>query len=187
VIRKIIITPKFNATEIWHKTIQADWFDFQIHANKAGDALLHYMKTFINNNCKRTGSTGKLENAIDIKHLKGFGSGAIEWGIGDMSVLNAQAKHWHVINYGKKVGGEPFIPGGGQYRPVQFQDGPADPAKRGTGNSKAIAFKKIEGPNERKPSPVRPMNYIEATQRRLVIYMETLLRKFGKYSHTTSS
>ena len=178
-IRRIKITPKFNYKHIHHTTLAKDWFEFQVHARNTGIALLHYMKTFINNNCKRAGSTGKLENAITFEDIST--TAKIQWGIGNRQILNAQAKYWYVINYGKTVAGQDFVPGGGQYRPVLFQDGPADPTKTGHVASKAIAWKRITNPGtEPRPSVVRPMNYIEASQRMLVKHVHLLLVRFGK-------
>ena len=175
-IRRVTITPKFDYKHIKHTTLDSGQRDFQVHARLMGMNLAQLNRSYINNNCKRAGSTGNLEKNIEYKEIST--TGGIQWGIGDMSVLNAQAKYWFAINYGKKITGEPFIPGGGNYRPVQFEDGPADPTKRGIGNSKAIAWKRIEGPNERKPSVVRPMNFIEYGYRMLIAHTEKLVARW---------
>ena len=171
------ITPKFKYTDITHKAFGLDWGEFQLHAYNTGATLLHYMKDYINNNTKRAGSKGKLESSITFEPLST--TSMISWGIGNISQLNAQAKHWYVINYGKKIDGKRFVPFNGQIRPVEFADGPADPAKRGKGSSQATKFRRVIG-GASKPSPIRPMHYIEATQRMLISHITALLLRYGK-------
>jgi hypothetical protein len=170
----IKITPKFDTNTIYRKTIGQFWMKVQNEVTPMGKAIHHYMLSYINNNCKRAGSTGNLEKAInyDIIH----GAGIVGFGIGNMDILNSQASYWFVINYGKKITGEMFIPGGGKYRPVEFVDGKADPSLRGVGHSKATKFVKIDGEG-RTPSIVRPMGYIEATRRKLDAYYIALLKR----------
>jgi len=90
------MTPKFKYTDITHKAFGLDWGEFQLHAYNTGATLLHYMKDYINNNTKRAGSKGKLESSITFEPLST--QSMISWGIGNISQLNAQAKHWYVVN-----------------------------------------------------------------------------------------
>lgn len=161
---KMKIVPRFNAKEIIDSTIRKDWFQFEQHAFATGNTLLKYMKSYINNNHKRSGAKGKLAGAINLDILSTVGQ--IHWGIGHILTLNSRVKSWYVVNYGKKVGGQPFVPGGGKYRPVMFEDGPADSSKRGRGTSRATKFRKIQG-GEAIPNVIRPMHYIEATYKML--------------------
>ena len=174
------ITPRFNTKEIHDKTIGRFWIDFQTQAWHMGEGLHRYMISYINSNCKRAGSTGQLEKAIT--HDTIHGAGIIGFGIGNMDILNAQAKHWYVINFGKKITGEPFIPFNGKIRPIEFVDGPADPSKVGVGNSQAIKFRRIQDPSkEPRPSIIRPMHYIEATQRLLLAHTKLLLARLRTF------
>jgi hypothetical protein len=177
---KITITPKFNSKKLYHETLGTDWAEFQLEANIAGLSTANYMINYINNNCKRAGSTKKLEGAIRWEQIST--TAGISWGVGNLATLNAIAKYWYVVNYGKKITGEDFVPGGSQYRPVEFVDGKANPTKAGQGHSQVTKWKRIENPStEPRPNIMRPMGYIEATQRELVKYLRGLLKKFGKY------
>ena len=175
------MTPRFNVTEIMNTTLKQDWFEFQEHAHSTGKALLSYMQSYIASNHKRKGGTGKLAGAMEMHTFST--TAKIHWGIGHIPTLNRRVKgwgnhpYWYVVNYGKKTNGQDFIPGGGQYRPVMFEDGPADPSKRGRGTFRVTKVKKIVG-DEPVPSVIRPMNYIEATQKMLETHVKNLLARF---------
>jgi len=174
---RIKITPKFNVKRIISKTIERDWFEFQAQAFELGNKLLKYIRNYITTGLHRQGSTGNLAMAITLDRI--HGAGKIEWGIGNREVLNRQAPYWYVINYGKKITGEPFIPGGGKYRPVKFTDGNADPSLRGTGRARVTKVRRItKGTNT--PSSIRPTNYIEATRLKLNIDIKNIIRKLKR-------
>lgn len=171
---KLKITPRFSTKEIMDDTIRKHWTNFQYRAIVMGGKLAHYMKHYITANRKRAGGTGNLSKAI--KFEKTVGAGVFSWGIGDINLLNNQAKYWYVVNYGKKISGGEFIPGGRKYRPIEFTDGRADSSKRSQGTARAISFKRITG-NESIPSVIRPMNYIQATRHQLDKEIRQLLAK----------
>jgi len=180
---KIKMTPAFNTREIIKTTLQRDWFEFQLHAHNTGKTLLHYMQSFINSNRKRSGGKGTLSKAMTLTILST--TGKIHWGLGHIPTLNQRAKgfggnpYWYVVNYGKKVTGEAFIPGGGKYRPIMFTDGPADSSKRGRGTARVTKVKKITG-DEPRPSVIRPMHYVEATYKTLIAHVRLLLTRFKR-------
>jgi len=166
------ITPQFNTKEIIDSTIKTRWFEFQMEVVEIGKRLHSYMVNYVNQNRKRSGGTGKLAGSIQFDWV--VGPGTISWGIGLISTL---PQYWYVVNYGKKITGEPFIPGGGKYRPYLFTDGKADAQKRGKGTSQALGFRKRIGPLEPVPSVIRPMNYIESTSGRLDAELATLFAR----------
>lgn len=172
---KLKITPRFSTREIMDDTIRKHWTNFQYRAVIVGAKLTHYMRHYITSNRKRAGGTGNLARAI--KFEKTIGAGVFSWGIGNINLLNSQAKYWYVVNYGKKVSGELFVPGGRKYRPIGFTDGRADSSKRGQGTAKAISFKKIAGGGDPIPSVIRPINYIQATRHQLNKEIRLLLAK----------
>jgi len=134
-----------------------------------------YMQKYIDSHRKRRGGTDILLNSIQL--YRQHGAGSVFWGVGLMSEL---PPYWYVINYGKKMTGEPFIPGMGKTRPVVFSDGNADPTLRGAGTGEKYIHKKITGGNEPIPSVVRPMNYIQATRARLNANINNLLKRLKK-------
>jgi hypothetical protein len=171
------IMPRFKAEEIYHKAFGIDWPEFQLHALNTGKTLHKYIQGFINASRKRSGGTGNLAKAVNFDVLST--TGMVHWGIGHIPTLNQRAKYWYVTNYGKKVGGQPFIPGGGKYRPTMFQDGPADSSKRGIGTTRATKFRRIRG-DEPRPSVVRPMHYIEFGMKMLQAHVSALLVRYKK-------
>lgn len=170
-------SPKFNTQKYLNSTLHKDWNFFQTHAFETGKALHHYLQHFIASNHKRSGATGKLAKAIGFHVIST--TAQVHWGIGHISTLNQTNKGWYAINYGKYMSGKPFIPGGGKYRPVEFADGSkADSSQRGRGTSRATKWVKIKG--GQKPSPIRPMNFIEAGWKQLNIHVIHLLARFKK-------
>ena len=187
-LKKMQVTPKFIAEDIYHKTFGIDWPEFQVHALNMGKNLHKYMQTFINANHKRSGGKGTLAKAVNFTILST--TGMIHWGIGHIPTLQQRAKgwgggsYWHVVNYGKKVGGQSFIPGGGKYRPVEFADGSKpDPSKRGNasiGSSRVTKWAKISKVGGMKPSVIRPMNFVSASYKMLRQHIVILLARYGK-------
>ena len=172
-ITKVVITPKFNVTNWVRKNLERDWFEIQEKVYNLGNQLHAYMITYIKTHKKRTPSTGNLERAID---LKIFSLPAqVGFGIGNLQRLQALAPYWYVLNYGKKVTGERFIPGGRQWRPVRFGNNSADSNLRGHGTQKATIFAPIGG--GKIPNYIRPINYIQATQLQMGRALRTIIPK----------
>ena len=174
----IKITPKFSTREIIDKTIQRNWFEFQAETFELGTKLHKYMRSYILANSKRQGRTGNLARSINID--KETTAGTIRWGIGNLNILRQSAPYFYVVNYGKKITGEEFIPGGKKYRPVLFTDGLADPDKRGFGTNRVTGLKRITETNEPIPNSIRPMNYIEYTRAQLDNEIKIILAKFKR-------
>lgn len=118
------------------------------------------MVNYILSRRKRRPGTRTLTGAITYEPIRGMAE--IGFRIGNLNILQSKAPYWYVLNYGKKVSGERFIPGGGKYRPVMFGNSPADPSLKGHGTQRATIFRKITG-NESIPTAIRPINYISAT------------------------
>jgi len=166
------ITPKFNVKEIIDSTIRKDWFIFQAKAFELGQKAHAYMINYIKTHKHRVGGEGLLEGSIHFYPITG--AVMVGWGVGLISEL---PKYWYVVNYGKKVTGEDFVPGMGKIRPVVFSDGDADPNKRGAGTGQMWTLKRITGANELLPSKIRPLNYIQATRARFNANLRNLLLK----------
>ena len=163
------ISPKFSAREIIDNTIRKHWFEFQERAFNIGKLAHSYMINYIKSHKHRAGSSGLLERSINFYPITG--AGMVGWGVGLMSEL---PKYWYVVNYGKKVTGEDFIPGMGKARPVVFSDGNASSSKRGAGTGQMWTMRNITG-NEPLPSKIRPINYIQATRARVNANVRNLL------------
>ena len=156
------ITPVFNVQEVWNEGFGFAWFVFQDAAFEMGKRMHTYMVNYLSASKKRRSKVGSsLANNIKF-HTTGKTPGSISWGIGDISQLQKTNPYWYVLNYGKKVSGEVFIPGGGQFRPVMYSDGRplSTLAGHGTGAGTAIG-------RGRPVSPIRPIPYIDITQWKL--------------------
>jgi len=164
------ITPRFSAKEIISDTIEKDWFFFQAEAFALGSKMANYMSAYINNNRKRRGGTGRLAKAMK---FQGFtGAGLVSWGIGFIPSL---PKYWYVINYGKMVSGEPFVPFRGGFVPGSFEGNKPDSALKGGVERFNIGDGSKFGMKPK--SIVRPMNYIQATKARLNANLTALLAR----------
>lgn len=171
------ITPPFRAREIYDSTIKKSWFEFQLGVFEIGKMAHSYMQSFINSNRKREGGTGNLANSITFEPKTG--AGTVFVGIGNIDILQARAPYWYVTNYGQKITGEPFVPGGGKVRPVDFGGNPPEASLRGRGTEKVTGLKRIIG-QEPVPSIVRPMHYIQATEHRINANLRNLLNRLRR-------
>jgi len=181
-LRKMKVTPKFRAEDIYHKAFGIDWPEFQLHALNTGKNLQRYIQSFINAHHKRSGGKGKLAKAINFTILST--KGMVQWGVGHIPTLQQKVKSWYVVNYGKKVGGQSFIPGGGKYRPVEFADGSKpDSSKRGNasiGSPRVTKWARISKVGGKTPSVIRPMHYVEAGWKMLRTHINVLLVRYKK-------
>jgi len=180
-ITKVVITPMFNTKEIMDTTISKHWIDFQYKAFLFGKELHSFMKGYLNAHRHRKGGTGKLAKAITFD--ADDPAGAVSWGIGNIDVLNKEVPYWYVINYGRKVSGEPFIPGGGKFVPGFFGNGVApDPSMRGVGTER-FTYTPGKGIDSGMVAGIiRPINYIEMTEAKLNQGLYKLLNAFGDSS-----
>lgn len=169
---KMKITPIFNVQKIIDDTIGKDWFIFQDAVFDLGRKLTSYMQNYINTHRKRSGGTGNLAN--NIKFYGNTGTGRIEWGIGDMSTLNRNAKYWYVLNYGKMITGQRFIPPATK---GSFEGQAPDSSLIGKGTQRLVRDNKFYI----KPKvPIRPINYIESTQFKLGKELGKILAKLRR-------
>ena len=167
---RMIITPKFNAKEIYDSTISKDWFIFQNSAYLLGQRTALYMQNYINRNRHRRGGTGKLAKAMQ---FKGFTApGIVSWGIGFMPSL---PKYWYVINYGKMVTGEAFIPFRGRFVPGSFEGNRPSSALKG--GVEHFNIGDGSGFGMKAKSVIRPINYIQATYIKLNANLTALLAR----------
>ena len=176
------ITPRFSAREIIDYTIKRDWFQFQAEAMAMGQSLHAYMQSFINSNRKRQGGSGNLANSINFNKEAGAGLGRIWWGIGHIPTLQSRAPYWYVVNYGKTVSGRPYIPNYGNFVPGKFSggDGRPDASMRGKG-VESFKYASGSGMGMYPKSPIRPINYIQATRHKLTMDIRALLARLKQF------
>ena len=169
------ITPKFSAKEIYDSTIQKSWFIFQNEGYLLGNKMATYMQNYINRNRHRRGGTGRLANSI--KFYEFTSAGLISWGIGFIPEL---PKYWYVVNYGRMATGELFIPFRGKFVPGSFEGSQPESALRGGVEKFNIGDGSNFGMYPK--SPIRPINYIQATRARVDANLKALLMrlKVGK-------
>lgn len=174
---KMRITPKFNVREIIDTTIRKDWFLFQNQVHQTGIAITAYMQNYINSRRKRRGNSGNLASSITFEPFTSTPA-TIGWGIGNINILNQKAKYWYVVNYGKTVGGQPFIPAKGKFIPGSFE-GNAPSSALKTGVQK---FNYNDGSNMGMfaKTPIRPLNYIQATRARFNRDLVRLISRLKK-------
>jgi hypothetical protein len=177
-ITKMVITPKFNVHQWARTNLSRDWFEMQDVLVEMGRKLHTYMINYIQTHRKRSISGGNSITKVIQFHLLSTGPARIDWGIGDIKLLQSLTPYWYVLNYGKTIDGRRFIPGGEKWRPVRFGDNPADPELRGHGTQRATVFAPIG--NGRTPSPIRPINYIQSTQFRMGNEIRRILAIIGK-------
>ncbi len=161
-ITQVKITPVFDVQQVWNEGFGFAWFIFQNEAFELGKRMHTYMINYLSANKKRASKVGSsLANNIKF-HTISKSPGQIAWGIGDISQLQRTNPYWYVLNYGKKVSGERFIPGGGQFRPVMYSDGRPQSSLAGHGTGTATAIGRGNP-----VSPIRPIPYIDKTQWKL--------------------
>ncbi len=173
---EMIVTPKFSSKE-YELNLQKFWFEFQDVAFELGKTLTIYMQEFINTRCNRRGNTGNLANTITFEGNI-TAPARIEWGIGNITLLNAKAKYWYVINYGKTVSGQNFIPNKGKFVPGSFEGNAPESALRQGVNK--FNYKDGSGMGIIPKSVVRPLNYIQATRTKLNSELVTLINSLKK-------
>lgn len=171
------VTPNFNTKEIMLNSIEKDWFIFQANALDLGKNIQQYIQNYINSHRRRRGGTGNLAKAINFKLISTFPA-RIEWGIGDISVLNQRAKYWFVTNYGKMISGQPFIPNKGNFVPGSFEGNAPNSALRG--GVQHFNYKDGSKMGMYPKSPVHPMGYIQVAQHQLNIGILNLITRIKK-------
>ncbi len=174
-INRIKITPRFSANQIIEQDLNKSWAELEVHFFQAGHSLLKYMRHYINSNRKRSGGTGNLAKAIDIKIFST--TGQISWGIGHIPTLQSRAPYWYVLNYGKTISGKRFVPGMGKAVPGYFGGGNRpDSSKKGAGTEH---FSYARNTFLIYPGAIRPINYIESSEHMLKVHINTILARFS--------
>ena len=173
-IKRIRITPKFNVQKIINKAINKKWFIFQEQVFSLGHEILAYMQNYINANTKRSGSTGNLAKSMTLEVSAGAGTGKVFWGIGNMEILNTEAKYWYVVNFGKMITGQPYVPYHGKRVPGSFNGNVPDSSLTGNGSEQ---FNKGDGSgfSMSAKTPIRPMSYIQASRHQLDVKLRMVL------------
>ncbi len=175
------ITPKFNVREIIDTTIRKDWFLFQLEAMKLGFVTKRFMKKYININRKRSGGTGNLARTIKMKKISNI-PGVVGWGIGFIPTLNKKAPYWYVLNYGATTSGEKFIPPPSR---GHFDGSRPNSSLRGKGKDRwrsgvestlgeSLGYLMIP------KTPIRPINYIDASDFHFQIKLINLFQKLKR-------
>lgn len=171
---KIDITPKFQATEIVHEIVEKTWFRFQVLAVELGSHILTYLQTYINAHTRRDGATGNLANAMTLDIDSTAGQAQVSWGIGHIPTLNSKVPYWRLINFG----GLTWAAKTGRGVPGFFGTGNApDPTKRGTAvGTERFVYDTSDKHSMMFPkSPIKPMNYVEATRMQLDNELQKIL------------
>lgn len=168
---------KLNSHTWVRKKINQDWFGFQEKSYELFRNTKHYMIHYISSHKKRRPSSGKLEKVIQRSSYFKQGQAECSFGIGDIAELNSKFPGWYVLNYGKKITGERFIPGGGQYRPVKFGSSNPDSKLGGTGKGtqKATGFMRSDKP----VSFINPINYIDSSIHQFRSWLKNIIPKRG--------
>ena len=166
------VTPRFSSKEIiidLHKI----WFEFQAGAMEIGKRTHTYMQNYINTHHKRRGGTGTLARSIDFFPMTA--PGMIGWGIGTIANL---PPYWYVINYGRMVTGEKFIPARGGFVPGSFEGRRPEPAL--AGGVEKFNYKDGSNFGMTPKRAVRPMNYIQRTRARLNANLRALINRLKR-------
>ena len=130
------------------------------------------MVNIIEQNKKREGSSGRLENSIQVDRLSDN-----HYGVGNTDFMSQPevAPHWHIINYGGMVSEKARrVPG------FFGNDSPPNPAMRGTGGgTEAFTYAPYSYMMHVK-SPIAGINYIEKTKDWLMSVMGDKFRGWTK-------
>ena len=95
--------------DAWAKQVSQDFhFEMQEELRNIGIKAHELMLGTIRSNIKRDGSTGNLEKSIQYE-FNNLANHCGFW-IGDIDLLNAQAKYWHWLNYGVAQSGRTVPP-----------------------------------------------------------------------------
>jgi len=171
---RLKITPQFSVKEIIDQSIGKDWYLLQDQAFDMGKKLTSYMQNYINSHRKRSGGTGNLAKQIKFYGKAGAGLGKIEWGIGRIATLNRSARYWYVLNFGKMVTGQRFTP---PATTGSFEGQAPDSSLIGKGTQRLVRDNKFYiNPK----APIRPINYIQATQAKMGQELGRLLAKLRR-------
>jgi len=166
------VTPKFSSKQIAND-LRRIWFEFQLGAMETGKRAQAYMQNYINSHRKRRGGTGKLARSIDFVPMTG--AGMVGWGIGTIANL---PPYWYVINYGRMITGEKFIPARGKFVPGSFEGRKPDPAL--AGGVEKFNYKDGTGFGMTPKRAVRPMNFIQSTRIRLNTNLRNLINRLKR-------
>ncbi len=178
---KMQITPKFNVREIMQDTLGKFWFEFQLQAFALGKKTQHYMRHYINNNRKRQGGSGNLAKSINFDSKAGSGLGRVEWGVGYIPNLQTRAPYWYVVNYGKTISGKPYVPFHGNFVPGRFSGGDGRPKSEYAGKGvESFIYQPNSGKGMFPKSPIRPINYIQATRHKMNMGLRAILLKLNR-------
>lgn len=166
----IVITPKLDIDLFVLKTIEVETQMFVSSLQGLGKKIQNYMQSFIIANTKRHPSTGTLAKSINL--VIEPGKETIFIGIGDMDILQKEFPGWYVVNYGKMITGQPYIPPSSV---GSFNGSAPDFQYVGFGNER---FKKDGKYMVRPTESIRPMNYIENSRAYADIEFEKIFEHF---------
>ena len=160
----------FKAQRIVAHYNHSYWYPLQESLYKLGKATARYMRVYIKAKAHRKPTTGRLEKAIRFKSINT--EGKIHWGVGNTANIQKNTPYWYVVNFGKMITGEDYVPYHGKTIRGSFNGGRPD-----SGKSKE-PFKRdgkyLMTPNK----AIRPMGYIEATRKWLAGAIRETMRKY---------
>ena len=158
-----------RAHEWESKTLYNYWIQRQQEIFSIGGKCYSFMKMYLKTNVHRKSySPVPLRNAIKFWRGGALGAGIIEWGIGEIDVLDQTHPYWNILNYGVN-----FVPYANKkgVKGMFFPTGA--PAAGATGNEPFIKGNQYF----MKPKKaIRVVPYIDETD----AYLMKLLRDFGK-------
>lgn len=177
---QIVVTPQFNATTLYNETIGRDWTIFQFRANLIGNSVLVYMRNYIDSHRHRSPkrSGASLVHNIRIHHVDS--PATVGWGIGDISYLQRHNPYWYVLNYGKTISGQRFIPGMGKMVPGSF-DPTGAPKSQKRNFGEPFIYSRGGDYAMLPKQAIRPIPYIHAGNRRMRSEINKLLASLSLF------
>ena len=164
--------PKAKLESIYHEFFNFEWPRIQDEVADLGPAVLDYMRRTIADRTRRTPASGNLARAMDYKLIDT--EGKIHWGVGNIANLMSKAPYFYVVDTGKMITGQEYIPFHGNDVGGSFNGG-----RPSAGHGKARF--EFDGKYQMTPQKaIRPMGYIDASRRYLKRELMRVMKKYRK-------
>jgi len=171
----------FNIVAWVEPKLRKEWMQFQLEADHLGERLYAYMINYIDIHRHREKSMhadGTIPLSQSITLDKFTGMGQVGFGIGNIAKLQKESPYWYVLNYGAKVSGEKFIPANGGFIPGSFRGmKPTSGLSNGTAR---FNYNDGSGFGMKPKKFYRPINYIDATQRKFAHRLSMMINKMRR-------